>query len=212
VPKLGSGQFSVQTPDARVVVHGTHFSVSIEPGPGATQTRVDVSRGLVSVESQGEQIWLSAGQHWPAPASSPAPAPVPPPGPEEPSIHAPAAASAVPADPVNGANTAEVADTEPPPRRAAPASAALRKQNRSFARAMDLKKRDEPAAALAELERLARRYPRSVLKQEIRVEHFRLLVRLGRAREAAREARAYLGDYPHGYARQEARSLALGAE
>jgi ferric-dicitrate binding protein FerR (iron transport regulator) len=212
VPKLGSGQFSVQTADALVVVHGTHFSVSIEPGPVA-HTRVDVSRGLVSVESQGEQIWLSAGQHWPAEAPSPTPTPVPAPRAADAgsSAPAPAATSAVAADPASPAQAPEVADTEPPARKST-GSLALRRQNRSFARAMDLKKRDEPGAALAELERLARRYPRSVLKQEIRVEHFRLLTRLGRAREAAREARAYLGDYPHGYARQEARALALGTE
>jgi hypothetical protein len=44
------------------------------------------------------------------------------------------------------------------------------------------------------------------------VERFRLLEHLGRRREAARAARAYLEDYPNGYAGQEAREIALGAE
>jgi hypothetical protein len=41
------------------------------------------------------------------------------------------------------------------------------------------------------------------------VERFRLLRRLGRHSEAAREARSYLGDYHDGYARDEARGVAL---
>jgi hypothetical protein len=234
VPKLGAGQFSVQTPDALVVVHGTHFSVSIEPGPDTPHTRVDVSRGLVAVESQGQQVWLSAGQHWPAEASSPAVvAPVAPPPARTPSAEEPSVLSGPATDGAakdsdtteraatettatatteHGDDDTEVTGHEPPARKSTPASVALRKQNRSFARAMDLKKRDEPAAALAELERLQRRYPRSVLKQEIRVEHFRLLARLGRGHDAAREARAYLGAYPHGYARKEAHDLAVESE
>ena len=77
---------------------------------------------------------------------------------------------------------------------------------------MELKKGQLFADALLELERLAQLYPRSVLRQEIVVERFRLLERLGRHRDAARVARSYLGDYENGYARQEARDIALGVE
>jgi hypothetical protein len=65
------------------------------------------------------------------------------------------------------------------------------------------------SGALQDIERLIDQYPDSLLMQEARVEHFRLLHRLGRSSEAAREARNYLGDYHAGYAREEARGLAL---
>ena len=212
VPKLGLGQFAVQTPDARVVVHGTHFSVRVDSPAGQPQTRVDVSRGVVSVESHGHEVWLTAGQHWPLEAASPAvvepPAAnlEPPVAPTQP----PAAADVVEHQPVPG--RAHAARRQLAPRRAEAPSPALAEQNRRFARAMELKKGQLFADALLELERLAQLYPRSVLRQEIVVERFRLLERLGRHRDAARVARSYLGDYENGYARQEARDIALGVE
>jgi len=77
---------------------------------------------------------------------------------------------------------------------------------------MELKKQELFADALQELDGLERAFPRSVFGQELVVERFRLLVHLGRQREAARVARSYLGDFPTGYAVPEAREIALGAE
>jgi ferric-dicitrate binding protein FerR (iron transport regulator) len=213
VPKLGAGQFSVRTPDARVVVHGTHFSVAVGSRAGQPQTRVEVSRGLVSVETGAGEVWLSAGQHWPTEEASRAAADPP----LAPSLAAApeARAAELPASkarqraPLKAAARPGAGRT---PRRAPATPAALAEQNRRFARAMELKKQEQLADALLELDRLEQAYPRSVFDQELLVERFRLLEHLGRHREAARAARAYLGDYPNGYAGQEAREIALGAE
>jgi hypothetical protein len=163
----------------------------------------------VSVESHGHEVWLTAGQHWPLEAASPALAERP-------------AANLEPVAPTQPPAPAEAVEHQPAPRRAhavrrevAPGRAeapALAEQNRRFARAMELKKSQLLADALRELEQLAQLYPRSVLRQEIVVERFRLLERLGRHRDATRVARSYLGDYENGYARQEARDIALGVE
>lgn len=60
VPKLtGKKSFSVVTPDAEVIVHGTRFTVATD---GATCVRV--SEGRVEVRSNGAQTFLTPGQQW----------------------------------------------------------------------------------------------------------------------------------------------------
>ena len=57
VPHLAEGErFSVITPDATVVVHGTVFSVSVGGATGATQTCVRVEQGVVSVQAASGAI------------------------------------------------------------------------------------------------------------------------------------------------------------
>jgi hypothetical protein len=193
VPKLARPvEFSVQTPDARVVVHGTRFDVEVDPHARAgAQTRVAVTRGLVEVDSDGRAIWLHAGEHWPddktlvageadGGASDPAPAATP-----------------------------DTTASEPAPAREIRSDHSLALENRLFATAMARRKAGDLKGALRRLERFLEHHPDSVLVQEARVEHFRLLERLGRKSRAAREARSYLGDYPDGYATDEARRLAL---
>jgi outer membrane protein assembly factor BamD (BamD/ComL family) len=68
------------------------------------------------------------------------------------------------------------------------------------------------ALAIAELERLLTLYPSSTLAQNARVEHFRALKHLGRSAEARSAALRYLSDYPSGFARDEARALALSGK
>jgi hypothetical protein len=86
VPHLSEGQrFSVQTPDARVVVHGTVFSVQVDASRAlGAATCVEVTDGVVIVQHIGGETALNAGDRWgcatnpvPAPVSAPAPAPVP---------------------------------------------------------------------------------------------------------------------------------------
>lgn len=63
VPKLSSGQhFSVVTPDAEVVVHGTVFSV--RAGEDGKSTCVRVEEGLVGVTHKGETVNLGPGTSW----------------------------------------------------------------------------------------------------------------------------------------------------
>lgn len=213
VPKLGPERgFSVETPDALVTVHGTRFSVAIEPGAGGPRTRVHVAHGIVSVQQRGREVFLTAGQSWVAASAEPAP------------LDAPALSAEVDAGEGDEVADDEVADE-------APASSAtsgdergrrrgarrtfdpheLADQNERFARAMALKKNDEAKAALRELGRILRRYPGSPLTQEVRVERLRLLRTLGSSRQAAREARRYLREFPEGYAVNEAKGLASGA-
>jgi hypothetical protein len=204
VPKLAPAHgFSVETPDARVTVHGTHFSVDVQSTTLGPRTRVSVSHGIVSVQQAGREVLLTAGQSWPAEATSPRASP-------------PVTEPAPTSRPDAGAER----QTEAPPSRrklraragrhageAGLESRELADQNQWFARAMNLKKSGAAEAALAELEALSRRYPASPLSQEVRVERLRLLQSLGHRQRAAREARRYLRAFPHGYAEREAREL-----
>ena len=199
VPKLAQPvEFSVQTPDVRVVVHGTRFTVRVDPDARTgTLTHVVVTRGLVSVLSGGEQSWLRAGEEWPAAVRPPAAAP-----------------SALEPEPAEATREARQIDelhraARLSARHARPAPRSLAAENRLFAAAMAKHKAGDLSGALQDIDRLIRQYPDTLLLQEARVERFRLLRRLGRQGEAAKEARSYLGDYHDGYARDEARGVAL---
>jgi hypothetical protein len=64
VPKLGAqAQFSITTPDARVIVHGTRFSVRVG-GPDRPGTCVRVSEGLVEVRAGAKRTMLPPGTQW----------------------------------------------------------------------------------------------------------------------------------------------------
>src|SRR5690606_17235396 len=56
-------QFSIATPDAQVVVHGTVFSVHVG-APAHPQTCVRVSEGLVEVRHGAGRVYVEAGQTW----------------------------------------------------------------------------------------------------------------------------------------------------
>lgn len=208
VPKLDAERgFSVETPDARVTVHGTRFSVDVVATPEGPRTRVGVTHGVVSVQHAGREVRLTAGQSWPAEEAAP-----------EAPVEAPVPGSAEANDDTVGDDTADDDTAEPARKRKAtrPRSAKrggeldageLAEQNRRFAHAMHLKKDGEARAALRELSQIARRYPRSPLMQELRVERLRLLHGLGLTSEAAKAARAYLRAFPEGYAEREAREI-----
>jgi hypothetical protein len=183
VPKLDRERgFSVQTPDAKVVVHGTGFSVSVAPEnePGI-RTAVSVTHGVVSVEHEGRQIRLSAGQHWPDPVASD-------------QVEKP-----------RGKRVGKASRSRRAP--SARESRELAEQNGHFARAMLLKNQGQTEGALSELTHLLSSHPASPLRQEARVERLRILRSLGRGREARSEASHYLSDFPDGYAAQEASEL-----
>ncbi len=198
IPPLGAGgSFRVQTPDARVVVHGTAFVVRVSQrvsSPG-TITEVRVSEGKVSVERQGSQLDLLPGQSW--------------------SSKETLAAESVPAVVAPAAPAVETAEATPAPLAAKPTKiakndpSALAEQNRLFAAAAAARRRGDDRAALGQWNQLLLRYPDSPLAPEVRVERFRALKRLGRGVEAAREARRYLLDHQSGAARDEARGVAL---
>ena len=66
VPHLGAGRaFSVVTPSATVVVHGTAFVVEVtKANDGQTRTCVRVTEGTVSVRHAGGERWVSAIGSW----------------------------------------------------------------------------------------------------------------------------------------------------
>lgn len=212
VPKLEPTHgFSVETPDARVMVHGTRFSVVVEPTADGPRTRVQVVHGIVSVQHVGREVFLTAGQSWAAASSG---------GSSAGAGQVPAAGAASEAD--AGHDDDEVDEALPPSAvdekqgvrsgvRRDFDSRELADQNRRFARAMAHKKHDQPRAALRELTGILRRYPGSPLTQEVRVERLRLLRGLDDARQAEREAKRYLRDFPEGYAAREAEELLSGA-
>jgi ferric-dicitrate binding protein FerR (iron transport regulator) len=69
VPKLEVGSsFAVVTPNARVVVHGTKFTVRVDsPQAGVTRTCVRVREGLVAVHHAAGTAMLHAGESWGCP-------------------------------------------------------------------------------------------------------------------------------------------------
>ncbi len=64
VPKLPEGrEFAVDTPEARVVVHGTDFTVRV-PEQGDASPCVRVREGLVEVQRGASRSWLGPGAEW----------------------------------------------------------------------------------------------------------------------------------------------------
>lgn len=217
VPRLDPTRgFSVETPDARVTVHGTHFSVVVEPTVDGPRTRVQVTHGVVSVQQGGREVFLTAGQVWPSSDQAPAATAIPSMLEPEPGGDAPASYEDEEADATDEPSPGVSVDEgksgarTPHSRPRKFDSRELADQNERFARAMSLKKNSDPTGALRELGLLLRRYPGSPLTQELRVERLRMLRGLGRTAQAQREARRYLREFPQGYAVPEAEELLAG--
>ena len=146
----------VQTPDARVTVRGTRFSVDVRPrasGRG-TVTGVSVSRGLVEVTSGGERFLLSTGQSWSSPERTVASG-----------DRRPAAQAAAP-------KPHATKRPSPPP--------TLADENRLFQAALYARNAGDDERAARLLTELLTRFPDSPLAQEARLERARALQRLDR--------------------------------
>lgn len=209
VPPMRPGHtFSIRTPDAEVTVHGTTFSVEIGGVASATDaraaraaTRVAVTSGVVSVSSAGREAVLTAGMEWASPSeATPAVAVAPAPASETPGASAPPKVSATVTRPGHHASAAP--SVTPKSR--------LGEENQLLSTAIAASSAGDYAGAVATLDDLLRRFPGSTLAQEAHVERFRALSRQGDAAAAGREARLYLALYPDGFAREEAKSLAVG--
>lgn len=203
-PPLGQRHFAVSTPNARVVVHGTRFSVEVDDdGSGDVETRVRVTEGKVGVEYEGHELFLTPGQSW---SSRPTRAAVEKPVAGEPAAPAAPAVNATPPLPATGPHAAVPAK---PAASGETTASALAAQNKLYATALAARDRGDDRASLGYLNQLLARYPSSPLAPEARVERFRALKRLGENDEAAREARRYLADQADGAAGDEARDVAL---
>ncbi len=165
VPKLGpDGSFSVATPDAEIVVHGTRFSVRVyERSPGVWMTDVAVTEGHVSVRHATQTAMLAPGQTWSTAESSDA-------------SGAPAPASAS-----SSAGVANVdvpaAPTSPVERRGPPPNS-LGEENSLFESALAAERGGDDTRAIALFDRLLSEYPGSPLAGVARRERARAQQRL----------------------------------
>src|SRR5512142_139812 len=130
VPRLPSSHsLSIMTPDARVVVHGTQFRVTVTTGawPSATETSVSVTEGEVAVIVPTGHRILKPGQRWSSSESTLVAAPEP-------------AASAHPEPPSSPSNKALATSrpitgavlVDPTPPVPSSSSGALAEQNRIY--------------------------------------------------------------------------------
>jgi len=191
----------VETPNAEVVVHGTVFAVWVSSRDNQPVTEVSVTRGSVWVLQHGVQAAvLVAGQRWASDSASASALPSP----------SAVAAPVAPATPLGAAEgTAlhrEVSARGLPRPIPAEKSSALAEQSRMFQEAIDARNRGDDTRAADLFGRLLSRYPSY---EEAEVQLFRAQKRLGRMTAAAAEARRYLALHPQGFARDEARELAL---
>lgn len=184
VPRPGGpSTFSVTTPDARVVVHGTEFTVRVEDGGPAhsTRTSVSVTRGSVSVANATGERLLNPGESW----------------------------SAAAPEPITGARAEPAAPARARVVGARESASSLAEQNRLFQLALDARRDGDDAAVLRAVDELFARYPDTTLAQEARLVRFRALKALHRNQEASREARRYLSAHPDTPAADEARRALL---
>jgi hypothetical protein len=212
VPKLGARRtLSVVTPDARVTVRGTRFSVSFAAGGARPGTQVHVTEGSVWVDHGGTEDVLAAGQSW---SSRPELAAVAPPEP----AHEGEARDSVPPSPAprtsiaaNAGNDAREKTNASVAHHFAAAESTLAAENELYRSAAASIRTGQDARAVGLLETFLARFPRSPLAQSADVERLRALVRLGRRDAAAHAARQYLSAYPHGFANEEARGVLSSA-
>jgi hypothetical protein len=213
VPKLAAGlRFAVHTPAATIKVHGTRFSVSVASAGGRPVTRVAVSEGAVSVESGGKVVELRAGATWSSAPNQ---------GPSAPAAHkrAPEQSAAAEAAVETPRRAEQTGGKLAPPAARTPinehergverASSTLGAENALLEQALSASRRGDDKRAVALLDTLLARYPRSQLVPNAQVERFRALRRMGKHADAARQARRYLGEHPNGMAKEEARQLAI---
>ncbi len=191
VPKLGPDQsLAVGTPHARVVVRGTTFSVEVRPSQNdhGLATHVSVTEGLVVVHAGGQDTLLGPGAHWSSEAQHlgrRAGAE----GREGSEADSSAMGGASAAPPASSTQVAGRAVGSAKTDRPDPAASTLAQENRLYSKALAARRRGDDPAVVSHLDELIRRYPRSTLLPEARLERSRALKRLGRASSAAGGAR-----------------------
>lgn len=237
VAKLHQGQrFLVDTPDAEVEVRGTVFEVkylSSAESCAGTRTRVLVREGHVLVRSNGKDVMLSPGSAWPSDCDAAKQVPSHERADTQPASSRtrrasrsktietavagsePAAALGYePKEALSGELFSRPRSSDGPREAVAPLQPVdqveprsdLEQQNDLFAAASRARRQGDLAGALSGYEQLLQRYPGGPLTESATVERMRLLGRMAPSRGAS-AARAYLRDFPNGFARAEAERL-----
>jgi ferric-dicitrate binding protein FerR (iron transport regulator) len=213
VPRLQPGhRLSVITPDAIVTVHGTRFSVDVQRKSDARViTRVEVEDGRVEVVSGARHMLLGRGESWSSDSNSEHKAPAADAHSERAAIPAvpPAEAAAKTARGRRARSAIAPSEAARPAPDASQPESTLAQENQLFEAALRRAHAGQPERALGEIDAFLVAYPESPLSENARVARFRLLQTLGRKALAAQAARRYLSDYPSGFARAEAKRLAL---
>lgn len=206
----------VETPNATVVVHGTVFSVGVVRESGQSVTSVSVRRGVVAILQNGVELQrLRAGQSWSSRALQAAPASAPSVATSPASVQPSMLDSVADDEQRQQRSTGKQRPSALLPKPKAPEtvvdapSSTLEAENGLFRLAIDARNDGDDAGAVRTFDQLLATYPKSALGQEAKVERFRALKRMGRSRDAAREARRYLIEHGNGFAEDEARDLAL---
>jgi hypothetical protein len=161
VPKLTPGStFSVVTPNARVVVHGTKFTVRVDSSEaGVTRTCVRVREGLVAVHHATGRAMLHAGEAWGCPG-------------EEPVARNEIPANALPKVPANARRAAPINSTLGSPRKGTPPrpsrEGTLARETELLQSALAAERGGRREVATAALTQLLATYPESPLSPEAR--------------------------------------------
>jgi ferric-dicitrate binding protein FerR (iron transport regulator) len=188
-PQPAGRRFVVATEDTEIEVKGTRLEVEVRQVDAAcdvaTATRVHVDEGTVWVKHGSDQVTLNAGDSWPTCGAAVAP---PKRAPAEAAAAAPAPAPSLALEVVHEPTLAE--------------------QNAKYREAIAARKRGDVSGALKLFEAFYKEHPKSPMAEAARVEQLRLLLKQKDA-QAAQAARAYLDEYPKGFARDEAKA-ALG--
>jgi hypothetical protein len=156
VPHLAPKQtFSVVTPDATVVVHGTVFSVEVRPDGTTTRTTVRVDDGVVVVRHAAGEIELRASQSW----TNQPPLEIPPPAASEPAPDIVVEKQA---------KTQPHGSTRRTPDSQAPSPGTLDQETQLLRSGLAAERSGDLAGAGASFEQLLSRYPQSPLVPDAR--------------------------------------------
>ncbi len=212
VPQLGAeASFEVVTPDARVRVHGTQFSVRVQNSDGGIRTDVQVTEGVVSVLHGGGVAMLHASASWSSEDGLAERRDTESDAPEMTGegVRSIAEDGGAVGDGGERPRPVTAGGTPAGPAAIASTHSSLAEENAALQRAMQAARAGQDERSLALLNEFLARYPRSPLAQNARVERFRTLARLGRSDAASREARRYMAEHPGGFASDEARDIVM---
>jgi hypothetical protein len=148
VPKLPPGQhFSVITPDATVVVHGTTFRVVVSDVGAALRTCVSVSEGVVTVNDGTSETRVEALQSWGC---------------------APPKEGSITPSPSSPGPTPKTQDPPPSAEGQRPSRGTLKEENRLFQAGLAAEQKGDARKAAASFSLLLSRYPQSPLAADAR--------------------------------------------